>query len=158
MLVIKMDSITSLAKNTFVLLISRIILITLGFFYTLYTARYLGTAGYGVLSFALALGGIFNVFSDLGLSTLATREVARNPGRSGEYFSNFAAIKTLLIILASAAIIVLVNVSGYPQQTITVVYFITAYYIMFSFVNLFYSIFQAYEKHTPIYRGTLQYQ
>jgi O-antigen/teichoic acid export membrane protein len=146
MLVIEMDSITSIAKNTIVLLISRIILIMLGFFYTLYTARYLGTEGYGVLSFALALGGIFNVVSDLGLSTMATREISRDRQLANKYFMNASILKAVLIILASAAIVIFVNAARYPEKTIVVVYLITIYYILFSFVTLFYSIFQSYER------------
>ncbi|OPY27801.1 MAG: colanic acid exporter [Methanocella sp. PtaU1.Bin125] len=141
-----MDPLTSIAKNTLVLLVSRCVLIALGFVYTLYTARYLGTEGYGVISFALALSAIFIVFSDLGLGTLATREISRDRSRSNAYLSNVSIIKTLLIILSSAAIIIFVNASGYPRETIIVVYLILIYSIMFSFVNLFYSIFQAFEK------------
>ena len=44
----------------------------------MYTAPYLGAEGFGILSFALAFTGIFWVFLDLGLSTLAVREVARD--------------------------------------------------------------------------------
>ena len=42
----------------------------------MYTVRYLGAEGFGILS--LAFTGIFGVFSDLGLSTLTVREVARD--------------------------------------------------------------------------------
>jgi len=41
----------------------------------MYTARYLGAEGFGILSFALAFTGIFGVFADLGLRQLTVREV-----------------------------------------------------------------------------------
>ncbi len=141
-----MDPIASIAKNTLVLLVSRCVLITLGFVYILYTARYLGTEGYGIISFALALSALFIVFSDLGLGTLATREISRDHSLSNLYLSNLTILKTLLIILSAAAIVIFVNVSGYPRTTIIVVYLIVVYSILLSFVNLFYSIFQAFEK------------
>ena len=49
----------------------------------MYTARYLGAEGFDVLSFVLAFTGIFGVFSDLGLSTLMVREVARERSSAG---------------------------------------------------------------------------
>ena len=73
-----MNTVQTIAKNTGVLLVSQIASYIIGFFYIMYTARYLGTAGFGILSFALAFTGIFGVFSDLGLSTLTVREVARD--------------------------------------------------------------------------------
>jgi len=51
----------------------------------MHTARYLGAAGFGILSFALAFTGIFGVFSDLGLSTLTIREVARDKSLASKY-------------------------------------------------------------------------
>ena len=62
-----MNTVQRIAKNTGVLLISRIASYLFGFFFIMYTARYLGAAGFGILSFALAFTGIFGVFSDLGL-------------------------------------------------------------------------------------------
>ena len=49
----------------------------------MYTARYLGAEGFDVLSVVLAFTGIFGVFSDLGLSTLMVREVARERSSAG---------------------------------------------------------------------------
>ena len=62
------------AKNTGVLLVSQIASYIIGFFFIMYTARYLGAGGFGILSFALAFTGIFGVFSDLSLK----KEVAIN--------------------------------------------------------------------------------
>ncbi len=61
-----MNVIQRIAKNTMVLLLSGIVSKALGFFYVMYTARYLGAEEFGVLSFALAFTGIFGVFTDLG--------------------------------------------------------------------------------------------
>ena len=61
-----MNAVQRIAKNTVVLLLSDIVSKALGFFYVMYTARYLGAEGFGVLSFALAFTGIFGVFTDLG--------------------------------------------------------------------------------------------
>jgi O-antigen/teichoic acid export membrane protein len=48
-----MNTVRRIAKNMLVLFIAQIVSMGLGFFYTMYTARYLGPEGFGVLSFAL---------------------------------------------------------------------------------------------------------
>ena len=64
-----MTTAKKIAKNTGVLVLSQIITYLLGFIYIVYVARYLGAAGYGILSFGLAFTGIFAVAVDLGLNT-----------------------------------------------------------------------------------------
>ena len=86
-----MNTVQRIAKNTGVLLISQIIGRVLSFFYIMYTARYLGAEGFGILSFALAFTGIFGVFADLGLSTLTIREVVRDKSSANKYIENVAA-------------------------------------------------------------------
>ncbi|MDP3106087.1 MAG: oligosaccharide flippase family protein [Candidatus Methanoperedens sp.] len=56
-----MNTVRRITKNTLVLFIAQIISMGLGVFYIMYTARYLGAEGFGVLSFALAFTGIFGV-------------------------------------------------------------------------------------------------
>jgi len=53
-------------RNTKILFFSNVISKTFGFLYTIYMARYLGTESFGIISFALALTGMFSVFLDMG--------------------------------------------------------------------------------------------
>lgn len=84
-----MNTIQRIAKNTGVLLTSKVVSYIFQFFFVMYTARYLGAAGFGILSFALAFTGIFGVFSDFGLSTLTVREVARDKSLASKYLDRF---------------------------------------------------------------------
>jgi len=96
-----MNTVQRIAKNTGALLASQIASYIIGFFFIMYTARYLGAEGFGInpfkkrlrkmlrISFALAFTGIFGVFSDLGLSTLTVREVARDKSLTSKYFTLF---------------------------------------------------------------------
>ena len=83
-----MNTVQRIAKNTGILLASQITSRLLAFFYNIYTARYLGAEGFGTLSFALAFTGVFGIFSNLGLNTLAVREVARDRSFAGKYLGN----------------------------------------------------------------------
>jgi O-antigen/teichoic acid export membrane protein len=141
-----LNTVRRIAKNTLVLLFAQIISIGLGFFYIMYTARYLGAEGFGVLSFALAFTGLFGIFADLGLSTLVTREVSRDKSLASKYVGNVLSIKTILIVFTFSLIAIVINFLGYPEQTIKVVYLIGLSIIFSSFTVMFNSIFQAFEK------------
>ncbi|MCE7699548.1 MAG: flippase, partial [Methanobacterium paludis] len=141
-----MNTARRIAKNTSVLFSSQIISYILVFFATMYTARYLGAEGFGILSLALALTGIFGVFADLGLSNLTVREVARDKSLANKYLGNIAVIKIILAFLTFGIMALVVNILGYPQQVSYVIYIITLSSLFASFSGLFYSIFQAYEK------------
>lgn len=152
-----MNTVRRIAKNTLVLLVAQIVSMGLGFFYIMYTARYLGAEGFGVLSFALAFTGIFGLFADLGLSSLTTREIARDKSLAGKYLGNVAVMKMVLVVITFSLIVIAINLMGYPEQTIKVVY-IVALAVLFSAFNLlFNSIFQSYEKMEYVSIGKLLY-
>jgi O-antigen/teichoic acid export membrane protein len=141
-----MNTVQRFAKNTTALLLSQIFGYILALFYTVYTARYLGVEGFGVLSFALAFAGIFSILTDLGLSTLIVREVARDLTLASKYLGNATLVKTGLSIATFVFLVIIVNLSNYPQQYAMVIYFITLSFIMSSYAGTFNAIFQAYEK------------
>jgi len=141
-----MNTVQRIAKNTGVLLFSQIAGKILGFFFVMYTARYLGAEGFGILSFALAFAGIFGIFSDLGLAKLTVREVARNRSLADKYLGNISIIKIILGIITFVLVLSTINFLGYPEQTIKVVGFIALSIIFNSFSQNFYAISQAYEK------------
>lgn len=96
----------TILKNTFWLtsgtVISRVIRAVL----VIYSARILGAEGYGVISYALSLAAFFGIFTDIGLSSLLTRESAKNPDKISAYLSTTFFIK--LVILAAAVVLMLV--------------------------------------------------
>jgi len=89
------NTVQKIAKNTTVLLVAQVASYLLAFLYIMYTARYLGPASFGIISFALAFTGIFAVFSDLGLRPLTIREVARD--------KSLASIKSFIFLLYSSS-------------------------------------------------------
>jgi O-antigen/teichoic acid export membrane protein len=135
-----------IAKNIGILLLSQIITLILGFLYIVYIARYLGTSGFGILSFAIAFTGIFVVLVDLGLNMLTVREVSRNKSLAGKYLGNTITLKIILALITLSLIFFVVNIVKYPQETVNVVYLIGFSVIFGSFSGIFNSIFQANEK------------
>jgi len=141
-----MFNVQRMAKNTFVLSISQILSYLLAFFYTIAIARYLGADGFGILSFALAFAGIFGILADLGLNTLAVKEIAKDKSLAKKYLGNFIFTKIILSIFTILIIALTLNIFNFPAQTIIVVYLVTFSVIFNAFSGIFNSIFQAYEK------------
>ncbi|MCI5867694.1 MAG: flippase [Methanosphaera sp.] len=140
-----MNAIRRVVKNIGSLFLSRMIGYVLAFVYTLYSARYLGTADFGLISFATAITGLFSIFTDLGLSTLTIREVARDKSQTAKYMGNHGSIKLILSILTMLMLVVYVNF-GFNEITKYVVYIIGLSVITDAFGGTFTSIFGAYEQ------------
>lgn len=141
-----MTTAKKIAKNTGVLVLSQIITYLFGFIYIVYVARYLGAAGYGILSFGLAFTGIFAVAVDLGLNTITTRDLSRDTKKTSNYLTNVTTIKLILSVIVFLLIAVTINLLDYPSQTVMVVYFLGLYVIVAAFSQMFYAIYQAYEE------------
>lgn len=73
----------------------------------LYTYRMLGKGLVGNYGNVLAYVGLFGVVTDLGLSTLAVRDVSQNPGLAVRYISNLLAVRVLLSLLTVGVILAL---------------------------------------------------
>jgi len=90
----------TIVKNTFWLSTTTIAGRILRGLVILYAARKLGAEGYGLFSYALSVAGFFSVFSDIGLSSLITREKTRNPEHVKPYLATAFAIKIVLLIFS----------------------------------------------------------
>lgn len=141
-----MSTVRTLVKNTSVLFLSQLISYVLAFFYTLYSARYLGTTNFGIISFATAISGLFAIGTDLGLSTLTIREVARDKSKTSKYLGNHGSIKLILSIITMTALVIFVNVGTFDNTTRFVVYIIGSSVIINAFGGIFSSLFRAYEQ------------
>jgi O-antigen/teichoic acid export membrane protein len=133
-------------KNTSYMLLARIMTVAIGVATSVLTARYLGANGLGVLGFALAFTAILSVTVDFGLGTLATREVSRNQALTGKYLTN---VVTMRLCLAGAYIVLialLVNVIGYPEQTILVTYIVAVSVVLSTVSGTVSAMFQAFQE------------
>lgn len=141
-----MSTVRTIAKNTAILFTATVISYILILFVNIYIARYLGAEGFGILSLAIALTGIFTIFTDLGLNTLTVREVTRDKASTNNYLINTSIIKIFLAFLTFGLIFVTVNIIGYTKEVAYVIYIVTLSVIFTAFTNVFNSIFQAYEQ------------
>lgn len=70
-------------------------------------ARVLGAAEWGILSYALSLAGLFTIISNLGITSVLTRELVKKPEQRTAYLSTSFFIKLILSIIAALIIIFL---------------------------------------------------
>ena len=72
---------------------------------TLYAARVLGAAGYGILSYALALSGFFAFFKNIGVDPILTREIAKKPENESSLVATSFWIEFFLLLITVVLVI-----------------------------------------------------
>ena len=133
-------------KNTFFLFLGDGISRVLGLALIIFIARYLGDIGYGKYAFAFAFASLFLVLSDLGISALTIREVARDTSKAGKYIGSSVIIKAILSLGCLILIAIVINLMDYPQDTTLAVYIVGLALVFSSFNDFSRSIFRAFEK------------
>ncbi len=63
----------------------------------IYAARVLGTAGFGIASYALSLTAFFLIIADMGISSLLTKYAAQKPEERERYFATLFILKCLCV-------------------------------------------------------------
>lgn len=144
--VIEMSHARTLARNTAFLLVATLFTNLAAFVWNVYLTRYLGTAGFGILSTALALTGIFSILADLGIGTYITREIARNPGGAGDLVAAGLGNRIILSCIVFVLILLFPLIGLYSGTAAAVIVFIAGYMLLGSFSSFFNSIFQGFQR------------
>lgn len=74
-------------------------------FLLIYSARLLGASGWGVFSYALSIGSILIIFSDIGLSGLTTREIIQKKEDYKNYVSTIFLLKFIILVISITLVI-----------------------------------------------------
>jgi O-antigen/teichoic acid export membrane protein len=84
-------------KNSFAPMVTQLANRLVDLAFAIVVARVLGPATVGEYAFAVVLIGYFQIFTDFGLGTLLTREVAQNRSRAREYLANIIGLRLALV-------------------------------------------------------------
>jgi O-antigen/teichoic acid export membrane protein len=95
----------TVAKNTFWLTVSNFGGRLIKAVVIIYAARVLGTAGYGLFSYAVTLAGFLSLFMDPGINSVLLRESAKSPNDRGLFLSTTFVIKIVLLVFGVCLII-----------------------------------------------------
>lgn len=91
--------IKKIVKNLTSMALANAISLLFAFFATVYISRIIGVENYGKIGFVTAIMVYFDMFSNLGLETYATREVARNEDKLTYFVDHTISIRILMSVL-----------------------------------------------------------
>jgi O-antigen/teichoic acid export membrane protein len=100
----------SVALTTVALMGGRVLALVAGIALVTLASRYLGLADYGALTAGMAYASLFAILTDLGLSTVATREISRDPDREHEVLGTVLGVGAGLAVLAAGLGLALMEV------------------------------------------------
>ncbi len=137
------DALKKYLKNTGWIMFGKLLSLFVG----LLVARYLGPAGFGDLSFILALVGILSAVGALGLDTFIIREIIQEPNQQNEILGTALWLRiSVYILLIPLAVLVYLfyyhffDDSGAP---LTLMVALLAFAAMFKAFNVIDSYFQS---------------
>lgn len=137
---------TRVVKNSSLLIVASIVTNLMMFLLTLFTARYLGTYNFGLISSALSVIGIFGVFCDFGLGMYAIQKVSRNHDLTSRYFGTAFILRLILSILTFLVYVVFTYFSGFTGNAFWVMFVVGLYMFFNSLTTFYYSLYQSNEQ------------
>jgi O-antigen/teichoic acid export membrane protein len=97
---------SKVALGTLSQIASKVAVAALSIFTLRYSTQYLGAEAYGLYSTVIAYVTIFTLLTDLGLTAISSREIARRPEDAEKIIGNSLAMRVLLSVIISPLIAV----------------------------------------------------
>ncbi|HVZ84622.1 MAG TPA: flippase [Terracidiphilus sp.] len=119
-------------------------------------ARYLGPSRFGLLNYGLAIYGLFNILSNLGLDYLVVREVALDEKREADILGTAFVLKGLASLVTTAAAIVAARLLEPRDKTLLIIVALMSFAAIsqaFDVVDYFFQA-QTKSRYTVIARNT----
>jgi len=136
----------SVAKNTGLLLLGRVISIGLGLVYFAALARYIHDTGLGKIAIATSLVSPISLLANFGLSQVIVRDIASDKAKAQTYVSNSIFLRGALSIAFIFTLVMITKFTNYPSDTILIIYIYAIAYIFDAITDVAFSIFNAFEK------------
>ncbi len=106
-------------------------------------ARRLGVSAFGAFTYAMSFALLFNVVTDLGLTTVFTREVARAPGQTRALLRRALTLKLVLAPVTLAVVLAIATAMHTPGDTLALIAVLTAAMLLGSLAGLFEGLLRA---------------
>jgi O-antigen/teichoic acid export membrane protein len=132
-------------KNTFWLAVAEVVIRLFKFFLIIYVVRVLGATEYGKFSFAFSFVALLTIFFDCGLSSIVTREFAKDK-KQEKYFPSIISLKFFLSIFAFALIVGGSFFITTDQTIRRTIFILASYSFLAEFSTLFFAFFRARQK------------
>jgi O-antigen/teichoic acid export membrane protein len=141
-----MDTVRRVAKNTSFLILGNLTTKVLNLFLVVAIARYLGANGFGQYSLILAYVGLFGIVLNLGLDTLAERDIAQGKRKAGVIMGGVLLIKLFLFFFVLSLVSLSARLLSYPPEMITLFSLYTFSLFLTSQASLFRLTLHAVER------------
>ena len=113
----------------------------------IYAARVLGTAGYGVFSYAITLAGFFGILVDPGINSVLIRDGAKaSPEERQSLFSTTLLMKTIILVASVVIIIAIAPFFSTLPGTKVLLPFVALVIVFDNTREFLSSLFRAEEK------------
>lgn len=139
-------TVQTLAENTGWLALHGVGARLLSFALNILIVRYLGAAGYGKLSFAMAFSGFFTILGDFGLSTYAIREVSADKTAGPGCLGKGLLLNAVLSVLILAAVAGAGLAVGLDRMLFWCVILLALSYLLHQTGGFASALFRAHEK------------
>jgi O-antigen/teichoic acid export membrane protein len=101
----------TVARTTLTLVLGRVLALVAGIATVSLASRYLGLDDFGALNAGMAYATLFAILADLGLSTVATRELSRHPENERHILGSVLGIGVVLALMAAGLGLVLMRLA-----------------------------------------------
>ncbi len=111
----------TILKNFISLASAELLSKLIAFFTTVYLARVITPAGFGIVGFATAFISYFILFVDLGIDTISLKKIAKNQNIISSYVNNilsFRVILSVLIYIILVFVVILLNITWIQKAAI----------------------------------------
>lgn len=136
----------SVTQNTTFLTVASIAQKIVSFAYFVFVASRIGVLNTGSYTFAVSVTTVFIVLADFGFTQVLTREAAKYPEKSSEYFNTVLSAKILFGIAAYGLIVAFANVLNYAPQLKLFIYLSGVTMFFDNLQTAFLSIFRAHKN------------
>ncbi|NLE43833.1 MAG: flippase [Chloroflexi bacterium] len=143
---IRGSTLETVARNTAAMLAGQILIKILAFVFSVFVVRRLGAAHFGRYAAALAYVGMFAMFTDLGMSSLSVREMAREEANIAWMVPNITMLRALLSLGAIVVITLSAWVTGKAPDMVLGIFIASCGLLLYAFQGPLDSVMIARER------------
>ena len=127
------------------------------FVVTISVGRYLGIQGFGTYNYALSYVALFTIFSDLGVSTVLTRDIAKHKDKASQYLGNTLGLRVVTSFFILLLILISLPFLGHNQAYLFLILLVTLSSLSQQFLGLLGSVLIAFEKMEYVFISKISY-
>jgi O-antigen/teichoic acid export membrane protein len=136
----------TVARNSIFGIIGQLMLKVVSFLFMVMVVRRLGDTSYGKYSVVLAFVGIFAIFSDLGISPFALREIAKDRHKTPSLFWNIFLLRLVLSVLVIVVTVVVAVMLNYSQDMVVGIFIASLGLCLYAIQGPLDVVLRAYER------------